>query len=114
MKRKLIASVLGALALLLAAGAGTAVRSIPRGADRQPRAPAVRSKRPQPRGRRRSAPSNTNISVRVLSPGDGRSGLADQLRVVGRQRDELELHHSGCRWGASRAAASGPAPSSRP
>jgi hypothetical protein len=69
MKRKLIATVLGALALLLAAGAGKAVAASPgvqtvsQGAGSAQQATAAS-------GATQIAPSNTNISVRVLSPGD--------------------------------------------
>ncbi len=69
MKRRVIASVLGALALLLAIGVGTAaaaspgVQTVSQSADSAQQATSAS-------GATQIAPSNTNISVRVLSPGD--------------------------------------------
>ena len=69
MKRKLIASVLGALALLLAAGAGTAVAASP-GVQTVSQSAGSAQQATSASGATQIAPSNTNISVRVLSPGN--------------------------------------------
>ncbi len=69
MKRKVIASVLGALALLLAAGAGKAIAASP-GVQTVSQSAGSAQQATSASGATQIDPSNTNISVRVLSPGD--------------------------------------------
>ncbi len=69
MKRKHIAAVLGALALLLAAGAGKAVAASP-GVQTVSQSAGSAQQATAASGATQIAPSNTNISVRVLSPGN--------------------------------------------
>jgi len=69
MQRKYLASVLGALALLLAAGAAKAVAASP-GVQTDSQSAGSVQQATSASGATQIAPSNTNISVRVLSPGD--------------------------------------------
>ena len=95
MKRRVIASVLGALALLLAIRRRNGRRCIPRGADGQPE----RRQRATSDLRLGSDANRSEQHEHLRSgaqPRQRRSGHADQLGVVGRELDELELDHSGC------------------
>ena len=84
MKRKLIASVLGALALLLAAGAGKAVAASP-GVQTVSQSAGSAQQATAASGATQIAPSNTNISVRVLSPGN--NGAVSQSNSVSSDAD---------------------------
>jgi hypothetical protein len=69
MKRNLIASLLGALALLLAAGVGKAAAASP-GVQTASQDAGSAQLATSASGATQVDPSNSNISVRVLSPGD--------------------------------------------
>lgn len=69
MKRKVIASILGALTLLLAAGVGTAAGASP-GVQTAGQSADSSQLATSASGATQVDPSNSNISVRVLSPGD--------------------------------------------
>jgi hypothetical protein len=69
MKRSLIVSVLGALALLLATGVATAAAASP-GVQTVSQSAGSAQQATSASGATQIAPSNTNISVRVLSPGN--------------------------------------------
>ena len=69
MRRNVIASLLGALALLLAMGAGTAAAASP-GVQVVGQSAGSAQQATSASGATQIAPSNSNISVRVLSPGN--------------------------------------------
>jgi hypothetical protein len=69
MKRNIIASILGALALLLAAGVGKAAAASP-GVQTASQDASNAQLATSASGATQVDPSNSNISVRVLSPGD--------------------------------------------
>src|SRR5262249_6217671 len=69
MKRKVIAPLLGALALLLAIGVGTAAAASP-GVQVAGQSAGSAQQATSASGATQVAPSNSNISVRVLSPGN--------------------------------------------
>jgi hypothetical protein len=69
MRRKYLASLLGALALLLAAGTATATAAPP-AVQTADQTAGSEQQATSASGATQIAPSNTNISVRVLSPGN--------------------------------------------
>ena len=88
MRRKVIASVLGALALLLAAGAGTAAAASP-GVQTVSQSAGNAQQATSASGRQDRAEQHEHLRS-CAQPGRRRSGHADQLRVVRRKLDELE------------------------
>lgn len=81
MSRRLLASVLGLLALLLAVGAATATAADPVGVQTVDQSAASGQQATAASGATQVNPTNTNISVRVLSPGD--DGSVTQTNSVG-------------------------------
>jgi hypothetical protein len=99
MKRKLIASVLGALALLLAAGAGMAVASP--GVQTVSQSAGSAQQATSASGATQIAPSNTNISVRVLSPGN--DGAVSQTNSASSDADSTNSNSTSQGAGQSQS-----------
>ena len=81
MSRRLLASVLGLLALVLAVSATTATAADPPGVQTADQSAASGQQATAASGATQVNPTNTNISVRVLSPGD--NGSVTQSNTVG-------------------------------
>ncbi len=80
MSKRFLASVLGLLALLLAVGVTTAAADTPPGVQTAGQGATSGQQGAAASGATQTQPSNTNISVRVLSPGNG--GSVNQTNSV--------------------------------
>ena len=80
MSKRFLASVLGLLVLLLAVGVATAAADTPPGVQTAGQSATSGQQAAAASGATQTQPSNTNISVRVLSPGNG--GNVTQANTV--------------------------------
>lgn len=93
MSKRFFACVLGSLAMLLALGATTAAADTPPGVQTVDQSATSGQQATAASGAAQIQPSNTNIAVRVLSPGD--SGSVNQTNTASSTADATNANATG-------------------